>query len=1001
MPDDKRTRLIRSSTSPPAPSGEGRDLGLIDTVAPTQDEPIGLSATITSAPPETGDGVDEPSVDESAPSLARGENIGRYVVLDLLGKGGMGEVYTAYDPELDRRVALKVIHAAVRSGGDPKTARARLIREAQTLAKLSHPNVVAVYDVGELDDHDTSDVYIAMEFVEGTDLRYWLTESDKPLDEILAVFVAAAQGLAAAHDEGLVHRDVKPDNILIGNDGRVRVIDFGIAHQNETSQPDADDLVAKLAARAESRRDGVPEGVAGTLVGTPAYMTPEQFLGSSAGGKSDQFSLCVALFEAVSGQRPFPGKTLPELSANVLENKRRELSIGPSVPSWLAAALEKGLAPEPADRHQDMRALAAALTPPAARNSRALWAMAGLAALVIGGGGLAYSLYGSRAARSCEGAADEISAVWNDSKKAEIEQAFATAGSMMGNETFVRTRAVLDRYSDKWSNARIKACRETAAKEMTASTSEKKLACLERGMRELRAVTSVLTTADTALIEEAVATATSITPVESCSNLSRLIAAAIVPAEIDSRLATVKMLERAGRYKQGLEEAKAAIEWATANNSEIGRARALVWRGRLQSQQRDANAAIESLFEAVRVAESIGDTFASAHAWVYIVYVSGVRQRHRMAGIRWAKHAEIAIKQDGSPLELEGRLLYHVALVDRGLHRYEQALREFRRAAELANETYGAGSLPALTAGTGEAMTLRSLQRLNESVVKYNSVIDGMTALLGADNPRLAAVHSNLGVVLVEFQRYEEGRRHYERALALKISKLGADHPSVLVTQLNMAVLEARLGSFEQARTQIEFVHHARIARFGDNYPQLPSTLQSLASLELKLERMRESEALIRRALDLYLARGEDSREETASTRVTLCRILRRTNRIAEARRSCSRAIETLREKVEDQRTLASALTEAAHVELAAKEISTARKLAEEAFEIRSDHPSEKDDQAHTLLVLASALAADTPERERTIDLIKTAEVLLDACHPGDQVLWRDEIAVIKRRFSL
>src|SRR5262245_38853464 len=240
--------------------------------------------------------------------LSVGDRVGRYLVLSSLGAGGMGVVFAAYDPQLDRKIALKLLRSGL--AGSSKDARTRLQREAQAIAQLSHPNVVSVYDVGTTTD---GDLYIAMEFVEGDTLTTWLKKYPRTWREIIDVFLQAARGLFAAHSVGLLHRDFKPDNVLVGGDGRVRVTDFGLARSVITpeeavrpgsSGPSA--LNAELTAT-------------GTVLGTPRYMAPEQLTGPDIDARADQFSFCVALYEALWGVHPLPGAT----SVSMLEKHEK------------------------------------------------------------------------------------------------------------------------------------------------------------------------------------------------------------------------------------------------------------------------------------------------------------------------------------------------------------------------------------------------------------------------------------------------------------------------------------------------------------------------------------------------------------------------------------------------------------------------------------------------------------------------------------------------------
>lgn len=297
--------------------------------------------------------------------LRRGMNVGRYIVLDLLGAGGMGAVYAAYDPHLDRRVAVKVLRYDAEASASDES-RARLLREAQAMARLSHPNVLAVHDVGTHGD----DIFIAIDLVEGEDLGEWLRASARTAGEILAVFVSAGRGLAAAHEAGLVHRDVKPANVLIGRDGSVRVADFGLVSPAGHSAPSSrggpgDELTEResLAAWSGVRAPSQSLTVAGALLGTPAYMSPEQHRGEAATSASDQFSFCAALYEALAGVRPFAGETLADLQAAVFAGRMQAPLKEPGVRARVWAAVLKGLAKDPKDRHESMTALLTELAP--------------------------------------------------------------------------------------------------------------------------------------------------------------------------------------------------------------------------------------------------------------------------------------------------------------------------------------------------------------------------------------------------------------------------------------------------------------------------------------------------------------------------------------------------------------------------------------------------------------------------------------------------------------
>ncbi|HEY5949636.1 MAG TPA: protein kinase, partial [Kofleriaceae bacterium] len=291
------------------------------------------------------------------PRLTPGTKLGRYVIRETLGIGGMGIVYAAHDPDLHRDVAIKVLRPEL-SRIDPDATK-RIIREAQAMAKLAHPNVVPVFDVGMVDGQ----VFIAMERVSGTSLRTWLTAGARRPAEILDMFIAAGRGLVAAHDAGMVHRDFKPDNVLVGSDGRPRVTDFGLAFEQSDNEP------IEVSGEVTTK----------PIVGTPAYMAPEQHAGANIDARTDQFSFAVALYEALYGTRPFVGKTRDQLVDAVLNGRIQPPPARSTVPASLRAILLRALSLKPGDRYPTVGELLRALGRDRGRRPRQV----GLLALVV------------------------------------------------------------------------------------------------------------------------------------------------------------------------------------------------------------------------------------------------------------------------------------------------------------------------------------------------------------------------------------------------------------------------------------------------------------------------------------------------------------------------------------------------------------------------------------------------------------------------------------------
>lgn len=319
-----------------------------------------------------------PEVANDAGPLPPGTKMGRYFLVEHVGSGGLGDVYKAYDPELDRRIAIKLLRAEVvdanRRLGDPT---ARLRREAQALAKLRHPNVVVVHDVGVF-EHE---VFLAMEFAAGKTLMPWARAHGQQWKTVRDVFSRAGEGLAAAHDAGLVHRDFKPANVVVEDTTRVTVLDFGLARAVDSGVvddplPQHDETTAVPRESSTGASSLLSREVTGRslLLGTPPYMAPELYYGSPATQASDQFAFCVSLYRVLFDRLPFVAKTGSEFCAAV---RRGELNFsGRSLPGWLTRLITRGLRHEPEDRFVDMRTLLSALHTDRTRRRRGLLAAA-------------------------------------------------------------------------------------------------------------------------------------------------------------------------------------------------------------------------------------------------------------------------------------------------------------------------------------------------------------------------------------------------------------------------------------------------------------------------------------------------------------------------------------------------------------------------------------------------------------------------------------------------
>ena len=600
--------------------------------------------------------------------LSSGDTISRYVILNLIGRGGMGEVYAAYDPQLDRRIALKLLHDGVLREGSAQAASKRLLREAKAIARLSHPNVVVVHDAGAIGDPVHGErVFLAMEFIEGETLFAWLGKQQRSWRAIRDVFLAAGEGLAAAHEAGLVHRDFKPQNVMVGTGGDVHVMDFGLA--SDVSDGDG----ASLSELQQAALAPTPETVAltrtGVLLGTPIYMAPEQFRGQAADARSDQFSFCVALFEALHGERPFPSDSLPELMEAVLAGRVREPAArlrGARIPSFLRRLLLRGLSADPAARFASMRALLDQLRADPARRRRRL-AAAALVATAFLAGGAAVHRATTRGQRLCGGAAAKLEGIWeigDGARRSAVQNAFfATGGGgaepfakQFAEQTWSRVAAMLDRYGQRWTGMYTDSCEATHVRgDQSAEVLDLRTSCLDGARGALGALTDLFTRADGAVLAEAVNAVQALPPIERCSDVAAL--RAVVPppagetrehvASLATRLAEVKALRDTGQWKAALGQAKVLAETARTVGYAPLLAEVLATRSWLEQESGDSAAAAPTMEQALWLAVAARRDDIAAEMAAQLVAINGYYLGKVDEARRWVKPAEALVERLG------------------------------------------------------------------------------------------------------------------------------------------------------------------------------------------------------------------------------------------------------------------------------------------------------------------------------------------------------------------
>ncbi len=610
----------------------------------------------------------------------------RYLVLGVLGMGGMGVVYAAYDPELDRKVALKLLHHD--TGSD---AEARLKREARALARLAHPHVLAVHDVGtvELATSGTH-VYVAMELVDGPTLGAWLREQPRSLREKLAIMLQAGRGLAAAHAAGIVHRDFKPENVIIGRDGRARVMDFGLARAEQTEPSDA-------AITSDSAL-GEPITRSDAFLGTPAYMAPEQFLGHAVDARADQFAFCVVLFEALCGVRPFEGDSVQSLALAVVEGRVREPPRTASVPRRLHRLLARGLARDPQDRFVGMDALLEALAADPTRKRRMLAGIAGALALASAGVVL-WQADRARIRTQCRDDGAAIAAQWNDDVRAELDATMAASGLPFAANASAGAAEWLGRRARAWSEERERTCLGARLeRSLDAETYARAEDCFAIREAELGELVEQLRTGERSVLVHAVTAAARLPDPARCSDPAALLRQPRVPADareqiaaVRARIAKVTALLATAAYRPALAEAEAALADAKAIGDTATLASSELAVGRAADEAGDAELARAALERAMQQAGAAGADEDAAEAAELLVRIVGVTQAHPDEGLEWAKHARMWHDRLGLDADDPHRveLLLHTASVYDTKGDFRQALALGEQALAIQERTLG------------------------------------------------------------------------------------------------------------------------------------------------------------------------------------------------------------------------------------------------------------------------------------------------------------------------
>jgi len=790
-----------------------------------------------------------------ASGFGPGAHISRYVVLERIGVGGMGIVYSAYDPELDRKVAIKLLQTDDEFDAG-SLGRARLLREAQALARLTHQNVVAVHDVGTWEGR----VFVAMEFVHGMTLGKWLHHRPRSPLEIVAIFAQAGAGLRAAHEAGLLHRDFKPDNVMIGADGRVRVLDFGLARAAGATPIDLEQITpapVEISERSGARVDSRITRT-GTMAGTPAYMAPEQHRGDDLDPRADQFGFCVALWEALCGQRPFGGSDRIAIALAVCGGKRRPMPTYVSIPTRWRRALERGLSSEREARFADMPALLAELAPPRSRTALVLAVGAFVAATAT----VALTATSTPTPPDpCATAGKRMTDLWTDGRKGTMSEALVKAHASLGASTAERVTATLDGYAEDWIEASRDACTATHHRhEQSEALLDRRVGCLGERVQAMTLLVDSFATADARVVERAVEATHGLPVLARCSDTDALLTAipppedAATAAEVEAlRLAIAEgeLAGRLGRYASTYATLAPLLERARKTGHGPIVAEAEMLAGELARAAGRDPESVRHLREAMLAAIASGHDLIHVRATTRLASVVGISQSRYEEGLAWASHAGAALERWGlgTPEHADTSEMMCKLLADKG--DTALALPHCLRTLELTQSLWGDDDLH--TARAREALGIAHFVagRHAEAEGEFLQVQTIVRRDKGDDHPDMAQVANALAGTCFYLRGAAQCVGAFEQAVLAAERGFGPDNDNVADISNNLALVLVDLGRLDEAEARAKRALEIR-RRSPTEHPGIAASLGVLGRVAAGRRQAAEANAALDEAIAVY-----------------------------------------------------------------------------------------------------------------------------------------------------
>lgn len=941
--------------SPPSPR---RPEGAAAVTAPTADD-AGLAPI--------------PEAQQAVPP----RRVGHFVLLEHLGAGGMGQVFVAFDEQLERKVAIKLVRP--RQGHSDDAAQARLLQEAQALARLSHPNVVAVHEAGVLPE---GEVFIAMELVRGSSLRRWQQEAGRSWREILSAYVAAGTGLAAAHQAGVVHRDFKPDNVLVGSDGRVRVADFGLA-------------LASEAPGAQMSSSGVS--------GTPGYMAPEQFAGERIDARTDQFSFCVSLYEALYGERPFADLALARAreGAQAVPRRPRPAEVHAR---WLWEALERGLSLQPADRFLSMEALLATLTRDHGRTRRRLAAAA--AVTLLAAGSSAASVYFGGMRDPCAVSPTELAGTWDSAIKEKVKTALLGTGLPYAPDAWRAVEARLDQYAEHWLTARQEACQATHVHQVQSpELLGRRMECLAARRRSLGAAAEVFTLRPAQSAERSVAVLDGLGEIDVCADPGVLRLGLPPPHEaravehlerLRQHLARGEALLAAGDLPGAAAELGAAEQIGAGLAYPPARGEVLRLQGRLALQNGRLAEGEARLHEALELATESRHDELVAEAWLALARDAGAKHHPLEEAGRWVRQADAWLRRLGQGsawrhLDVEharGNLQLASGQPSDAVKTFTQALEDAtaRRVEEVR-------LVPLLR---GRAIALAAAGDATRALSDYQRALALSLTAWGPGHPDVATTRLALGMLQIErLGQVAEGRRELEQARRIYAAAQGED--STQVARCEHALSQAGMysGDYAGALAHAERADALFERNLGAEHRERGEALVAIGVLRFMLKDPAGSLTAYERALAILEANLGAEHVDVGTLQGNIGEALLVLGEPALARQRFERALATLRRGLGPSHpSLAFPLKGLGLAHLAGKHHGLARQALEESLALREKIAGgDPQELAETRWALSRALAGLGVEPTRRRELATAALATYRTLGPG----WAERAAEITR----